>query len=213
MKRVLAGFSLAVVMMLPACVPAMAQDSGPQLTLTTANGQTTFRIGERIPLELVFTGPSNGRYQVEMGSEERRPGFTFEDVKVSPEGGWADPLKIYIESLMGYGGDYLSSDVRLSAKPEVIPMDLNEWVRFDEPGRYQVVVTTRRVADLTARRAVMPPQSGLVLTSSPIEIQIVQATAAWQKAKLAEIESALAKPVKKNDPPSPGQQTAMADLL
>lgn len=205
MKRALAGFGVAVALMLAACAPVMAQDAGPRLTLRTAGGQTVFRMGERIPLELVFTGPGDGRYRIGW-TGERVVGTGFDAVDVSPNGGWADPLRILYAMRGGFGG---GGGSYLSAKPVIVSVNLNEWVRFDQPGTYQVEFTTQRVIALSAGGFQGKP---VKLRSEPIEIKIVPATVAWQKAKLAEIESVLKQPVNKFAADTPERTAAIADL-
>lgn len=214
MKRALAGLSVVVAMCLAwpgwSAAQESRRDTGPQLRVVTADGRTTFRIGERIPLELVFTGPGDGRYAVTTGSTER-PTPLEEKLDISPEDGWVDPLKIYFSG--GMAGSWVSGEAKLSGKPVIVPMELNEWVRFDQPGQYQIVVTSRRVEDLASNGPLSAlTGKGLMLRSNPIEITIIPASAAWQKAKLAEIEALLAAPVKEYAPPPPERSAAIADL-
>src|ERR1700757_103306 len=84
--------------------PASAQDAGPQLTVRTADGQSTYYIGQRIPLELSFTAPDNKRYELNTATSDHSGRNWEEKFELSPAAGWADPLKTYFGSSMGYIG-------------------------------------------------------------------------------------------------------------
>src|ERR1700694_1205606 len=121
----------------------------PQLQVTTSGNQTTFHMGERIPLQLAFTGPENKRFEITNASYDRSGRMSYEEFEVSPDRGWVDPLKTYFSR--GHGGGGLSNSSSLSANPILVTFDLNEWVRFDQPGVYRVTVTSHRVSDLNVR--------------------------------------------------------------
>ncbi len=104
-----------------------AEGTQPSLGLRIATGQSTFHIGERIPLELSFSASDN-RYELTMASYDRSGRMNFEDFAVSPKIGWADPLGSYFANRSGLGGG-LRGIAALSSKPVVVPLDLNEWVR------------------------------------------------------------------------------------
>jgi hypothetical protein len=61
-------------------------------------------------------------------------------------------------------------------KPLQVRLDLNEWVRFDEPGDYLVKITSRRVESSAAW-----PNA---LVSSSIDLHIVPASPEWQESRL-----------------------------
>ncbi len=52
----------------------------------------------------------------------------------------------YFGGLMGVIGGGISWILVLGDHPAVVRVELNEWFRFDEPGRYSVRVTTSRVS-------------------------------------------------------------------
>ena len=158
--------------------PTWADDERPGLMVTAAGGQSTFRMGERIPLDLNFTGPAGEQFQITTASYDRSGRISYEEFEVEPKSGWSDPLAVYFGSRDLIMGGGLSGSKLLSPKPAVIHLNLNEWVRFDQPGNYTVRITSHRVAS---------HPSGLAVTSNPVTLQIVPATAAWQDAKLAAI--------------------------
>src|SRR5260370_23898287 len=75
--------------------PAWAQGTQAVLDVRTASGQSTFRIGERIPLELSFSASEDKRYEITLASYDRSGRMSYEDFGVSPETGWVDPLADY----------------------------------------------------------------------------------------------------------------------
>ena len=192
--------------------PVSAQDAGPQLTVRTAEGQTTFYIGQRIPLELSFTGPDNGRYEINTATSDSRDPIGHEKFEVASSPGWADPLETYFGSMMGYGGSFLSGFLKLSPKPFVINLDLNQWVRFDQPGNYTITIESRRVTDVTEKAPNPYQREPLTLLSNPIRLQIVSAPETWQREKLAAIVTQLNAPPPKPGMPPPDLKITAADL-
>ena len=57
---------------------------------------------------------------------------------MEPDSGWSDPLKSYFSSFAGFMGGGLINFEFLSETPIRIALDLNEWVRFELPGKYRV---------------------------------------------------------------------------
>jgi hypothetical protein len=60
--------------------------------------------------------------------------MAYEEFNVAPASGWVDPLNVYFGSNSGYMGGGLTGFAPLSAKPTVVNLNLNERVRFDQPG-------------------------------------------------------------------------------
>jgi len=142
--------------------------------MQTAGGQTTYHIGERISLKLTFTSPNDTQYVVAPWSNGRGGEFDFESFDVSPGTGWFDPLATYSAQDFPRTGHGWQWPPLLKSKPVEVSLDLNQWVRFDEPGVYRVKVISRRVAGGS--------RNGL--QSNMIELHIVPATPEWQEAKL-----------------------------
>lgn len=105
---------------------ASAEEASPQLQVRTVQGQTLYHVGERIPLELTFTGPENKRFEINMASYDRSGRMGYEEFNVAPASGWADPLHSYCGSSGGFIGGGLTGFGSLSAKPTVINLNLNE---------------------------------------------------------------------------------------
>lgn len=188
MRPLIVGVALTVLLASSLLVYSQQIGDAPKLQVRTTAGQTTFRIGERIPLELAFTGPENKRYEVTASAYDRSGRGSYERFEVSPDRGWADPLKTYFNA--GHVGGGLSGSNALSVKPVVVSIDLNEWVRFDQPGVYHVIIMSHRVSDTRVARGSFGG-GGIELRSKPLELSIIPASKAWQEAQLASILSTL----------------------
>jgi hypothetical protein len=66
---------------------------GEQATLmvTTECQRSTYQIGERIPIDLSFTGPGNKQFEITMSSYDRSGRMAYEQFDVEPNSGWSDP--------------------------------------------------------------------------------------------------------------------------
>ena len=127
--------SKLVVCLIAACLavlPALAQVSDPkdlQFNVSVKGGQTTFRIGEVVPLELSFSSSVEKKYQVDMARYDRSGRLNIESFAVEPSSSWSDPLKRYFNAFSGFMGGGLRGINTLSPKPDLIELQLNEWVR------------------------------------------------------------------------------------
>ena len=188
-------FALAAIsfaLFLP-CVPAAAA-SGPPKDLSLAirfkDGKASFRQGEIIRLVLEFSSPTRNVYGGSTASYDRSGRIHLESFEVTPKDGTADPLDDYYNSGIGVffiGG--LSSTFTLGEKPFTLDRDVNEWVRFDRPGRYSLRVTSPRVGRLGAPTDARP--ESITLTSNALELEIVPATPDWAAAELRRVVAAL----------------------
>jgi hypothetical protein len=182
------------------------------LMVTTEGQRSTYQIGERIPIDLSFTGPGNNQFEITMSSYDRSGRMAYEQFDVEPNSGWSDPLTLYFGSQGGFVGGGLSSLGVLSPTPTVMHLNLNEWVLFDQPGSYTVVVTSHRIGDsLDANRTILHP-SDLILKSNPIHLKILPANSSWQKAKLAAIIDELSTHPAAPGIQPPAREAAVADL-
>jgi hypothetical protein len=163
-------------------VPSPDSQDDPQLRLST--NASVYRQGELIPLELSFTSSVSNRYQVNTASYDRSGRMSYEKFLVEPANGTTDPVHVYFESsrVLMEGG--LSNVRFLSDTPYVIHLDLNEWVRFDEPGNYRITVTSQRVSDMSGSKSFY---RGEGLKSNSIDLRIIEPDEAWQQSELKRI--------------------------
>jgi hypothetical protein len=135
-----------IIIALMACGAALlAQSAEVDLRLSTVSGQSRFRLGEPIALELSFTSTVAGKYSASGGNSDWAAIENFrEEFRVSPSAGTSDPLADYFA-----GGAVSSGPMwfrELSAKPVVVDKQLNQWLHFDRPGHSQVHVISHRVS-------------------------------------------------------------------
>src|SRR5690348_8920326 len=148
--------------------------------VSTRNSQARFRIGEVINLELRFSSNTARKYHLDTASYDRSGRMSTEQFDVSPATGWSDPLAVYFHAFAGFIGGGLRGTKDLSAQPEVIELQLNEWVRFDQPGRYRVTIDSSRVFT----GVLGSPAPPIRVKSNPIDIEIVPANSEWQRQTL-----------------------------
>lgn len=212
MGRAFAFVSLVVMVAWSTRLWASAEDGPPQLQVRTAGGQVLYHVGERIPLELSFTGPENKRFEINMASYDRSGRMGYEEFDVTPASGWADPLRVYFGSSIAFMGGGLTGFAPLSAKPVVVDLNLNEWVRFDQPGTYRIVVVSHRVSNVLTGKGGPFGAPGLDLTSNPIQLRIIPVTKTWERVKLAAILNELEVSAKTPGPEPDSLKVAIADL-
>jgi hypothetical protein len=156
-----------------------AQDTPPVdrnvvLKVSIANDQREFQIGETIPLQLSFTSTVKDRYEINMATYDRSGRMKHEHFTVSPAQGAVDPFDMY-----GLVGGGLTSFQFLSPVPSTIKFNLNEWVRFTQPGEYRLIVSSNRVG---VGNRLSPSGTSLVTArSNQLTLKIVAADPLWQK--------------------------------
>lgn len=138
--------------------------------------QREFHIGEIIPLRLDFSSRIRNRYQLDTAGYDRSGRMNIETFHVTPSKGTVDPIPPEAFNMIGGG---LRGFEFLQPKPRSIWLELNEWVRFDEPGEYQLVVTSERVSMRDQHSAY--GLSTVTARSDQITIKIVPSDREWQK--------------------------------
>jgi hypothetical protein len=181
-RKILLALALLLTAMLAASLAQTATETAPsdvKLTAAVHGGQTTFRVGEVIPLELSFTSTAPGKYQFDNASYDRSGRLNSETFSVEPKSGWDDPLELYFRSYAGFMGGGLRGIETLASKPAVVHLELNEWVRFKEPGRYRITITSSRVSKNGA-----PLFQGINVTSNQLTLTIASPMKEWQDSTL-----------------------------
>lgn len=159
---------------------------GVSFVVRIKGGQTRFRQGELIRLELAFSSTLPDAYHLDSATYDRSGRLEIDAFHLDPQGGASDPLRDYFNFRNGFMGGGLRGNPALGAKPYVVTADLNEWYRFDRPGRYRLYVTSGRVA-----RGRLGGGGGVAVTSNLIEFEVVPAEAAWAKQTLAQAAGVL----------------------
>jgi len=137
-------------------------------------------------LTLSFTGPEDKSLAIDLANYDRSGRMDEDSFNVEPQSGWVDPLAAYFRygSYMGGGirsGEYLSS------KPVTLTANLNEWVRFDQPGTYTLTVTSHRVGPTDKRWGQFPLKTVDLVSSNSVKLTIIPATSEWQDETLKRI--------------------------
>ncbi|MDQ2688158.1 MAG: hypothetical protein M3Y28_09860, partial [Armatimonadota bacterium] len=114
---------------------------GVTFTLTLADGRTQFHTGERIPLALAFSSSIPSKYKLDVGLYDRSGRLESDVFHSDRLDDAVDPLRAYFE-LGSIGGGPGITPPTLDTHPQTIKRDLNEWLRFDKPGRYRIDVTS-----------------------------------------------------------------------
>jgi hypothetical protein len=139
------------------------------LTLRLGDGQAQFHRGEVIPVELTFGSHENRSYSV---PEDCMP-HGYYIYKVPPQ--FVD-RRIEIDAGMGMAEDVGAGchgahwDMDLGATPLEVFQLLNERFRMDQPGKYQIAVTSGRL--------------GFPITSNWVDLEILPDDPKWDEAEL-----------------------------
>jgi hypothetical protein len=162
-----------------AVVHACAQSTPPVdpkivLEVSIPTNQREFHIGETIPLQLSFSSPIKDRYQVNMAQYDRSGRMEYEHFTVSPAQGAVDPVFTY-----NWVGGGLTSFQFLSSAPWTIKVNLNEWLRFTQPGEYRLIISSSRVG--VRDRSSPSGTSPVTARSNALMLKIVAADPVWQK--------------------------------
>lgn len=122
-------------------LPSLAQTSGARAQLSLKDGQTSYRIGEPIVLDLEITADQPG---LSLNTTVTDPASPVDQITVTPSEGAFNWLA---DSSRGhtYSPDYGSSTKLEPGIPQHIALLLNAVYRFDQPGNYTVRVSTNRV--------------------------------------------------------------------
>ena len=181
--------------------------AGP-LVVRPRGGQTTFHIGEVIPLELSFTSPAEKKYQLDMATYDRSGRLMEESFTVGPRSGWVDPLDLYFRARGGFIGGGLRGMQVLSAEPVVVYDELNEWVRFEKPGEYRVTVSSARAS--TLERPFRGSETRAV--SNQLRLTIIAAQPEWKEQTLQQALAVMNGPASTRSP-RPGEPDSHRDAI
>jgi len=148
-------------------------DPNVVLKVAIANDRREFRTGETIPLQLSFSSPVKNHYQLNTAQSDRSGRMCYEQFNISPSEGSVDPLP----NIGSLGG--LRTFKFLTTESWTIKLNLNEWVRFTQPGEYRLIVSSNRVE---VRNPSSPTgTSAVTARSNEITLKIVRADPVWQK--------------------------------
>ena len=159
---------------------------GLSFTVRLKDNRKQFHHGEVITLELSFATSKPKTFRFDAATYERSGRLGLDRFIVDRRTDVVDPLYDYFNSefmLFLIGG--LRGFPDLTHKPYVITADVNEWLRFDKPGRYRLYVMSHRINSDAGHHPV---------TSSVVELEILPPDNKWARQKLNDSIAALSKP-------------------
>jgi hypothetical protein len=121
-----------------------ANPPGVSFTIAFVDGHRQFAQGEPIRVELAFTSSRAATYRLDCGLHDRSGRLGLDEYRVDPGEHVVDPLRDHFEVGVSIGGGIRSMPV-LGEEPARMTFELNEWRRFDAPGRYRLFVRSRRI--------------------------------------------------------------------
>jgi hypothetical protein len=213
-KRHLALASIIVVLMAMARAKAQSPNSAPEaftkrheelraqnpealtLTLKLKDNKVQFHMGEIIRLELGFSSTLPDTYVIDTASYDRSGRLDIDDFVLDQKDGVVDPLHDYYSGgLFSFMGGGLYGILALEKKAHLINYDLNEWCRFDKPGKYRLYVVSGRITKgkpyHSGNKAVSP-------ASNIVDFEILPADQRWEQQTLSEALKAVDSRVKAN---------------
>jgi len=140
------------------------------------------RMGERVYANLIL--PQDSKLST---GTLRRAGCTSFQFKIEPASGWHDPWQHwYYSGIAKHGGGEDGPSVpcgirggRLPGQPQPPPQidfTLNEWIQFDQPGKYTISLAYRARTPVQAPPDELPgerlAESWVTLTTDPIEVTV-----------------------------------------
>ena len=162
---------------------------GVSCVLRTQNGQARFQQGETIRLIAAFSSDRPG-YKIARYVSDRRGMSPLGVIQVTPDEGATDPIgQLPPPNAFFYEGPPPPTPVVLGEKPVEFPFTLNDWVRFDAPGIYQITLVTPRVfpSDGSVKEPssfLFFPANSALTTSTPLQIEIVPTDENWARAQI-----------------------------
>jgi hypothetical protein len=151
------------------------------------DNKNRFQQGEIIRVELSFSSIIKNKYQLNNAIYDRGGRLRLDSYYVDPSEGAVDPLKYQYDYYDGprMGGGVFSTPA-LDANPYTIVRDLNEYLRFDKPGKYRLYVVSNRICGEKDW-----PFDGPAATSNIIEFTIIPTDLEWAAKQFQSAQDAL----------------------
>jgi hypothetical protein len=177
---------LVIIILTPLFVtPALSQDPGQdvRVRLLLAGGKNVYRTGELIRLTLSFTSDRDG---YNLDSTTTKPAHPIDEILLSPDSGVSHWLEEY-SGRHRYPPDH-SSTQKITTIPTTVELPLNDWFRFDRPGRYTVRVKTGRVSRAEQPHAYGPP---IQLMTNEVSFRVVPLSKAEEEQEVRRLSALL----------------------
>jgi hypothetical protein len=177
---------LLIVIFTPLYVTSTpSQDNGHdvRVRLSLAGEKSVYRTGEPIRLTLSFTSDREG-YIID--ATTTKPAHPVDEVLLSPDAGVSRWLDEY-SGRHRYSPDYGSAE-KITATATTVELPLNDWFRFDRPGRYTVRVRTGRVSRPEQPHAFSPP---IPLTTNEVSFKVVPMSSVEEEQEVRRLSARL----------------------
>ena len=162
--------------------PVSSDTSSLGFVVRIKNGQSYFRQGEIISIELGY-GADDRAPVKRFVDHPDRPGLAVDRLVLSPRTGVVDPLRDFLGTVSGWSGPPPRELPFVEAGGSWTAADINEWFRFDKPGKYSLSVLAHKVRS-SFEAFGSPPATATTLKSNTVAFEIVPADTAWQAATL-----------------------------
>jgi len=153
--------------------------------------QRAFQVGELIPIRLSFSSTSLNKYKLNAANYDRSGRLPTEEFTIE-QLGVADPYRdYYYMGLHGMNTGGIRGYPLLEPRPFGIDLTLNDWLRFDKPGRYRLYLKSYRLARESkpgeSRRATV----SFAAVSNIFAVDIIPQNTTWEKEKLDSIRKTM----------------------
>jgi hypothetical protein len=204
-----AGLAITLLILATYCLTSSSTSAqnlqDVTLILKTVKNPAVYNIGEPIRIQLSFSSDA-GNYCFSGGSVSRGwMMYPSENFVVAPLDnpsalgeGTQDPHFDDSAFAFIHGGSILQSIPHwLTKVPDVVSIDLNEWIRFMTPGRYVLTVTSdNRIqpspsCGIWDGREPRAPPAPITVQSNRVELTILPVDRQWELRELDEIRHAL----------------------
>ncbi|HKE87654.1 MAG TPA: HEAT repeat domain-containing protein [Vicinamibacterales bacterium] len=163
----------------PSVAPKPVTAAPVTLTLRLTDQRRQFRPGEIISIELEFSSATTKRFTVDGATYDRSGRLTIDEFVIDRIDDVSDPMLDYFGSSGAYIGGGIRSMGVLGEKPFTVKLELNEWFRFDKPGKYTLAVKSRRVTDES-----VTPHAVVAVESNTVSFEILPRDATWEASEL-----------------------------
>ncbi|WP_067060781.1 hypothetical protein [Roseateles chitosanitabidus] len=157
-------------------------EGGLEVRLEPRGGRRTFSQGEPIVLDLVLVARDGGTAGPWIYAVDEQSSGVSRQIDISPATGW----------FRARGVDHfdMSSMRVIGAKPVRLPVVVNRAISFQQPGRYELAVTTAIERRVTAKPS---DRSSTRITTAPLMLTITAADEGQEAARVATLVAAIEK--------------------
>jgi hypothetical protein len=163
---------------------------GLSFTVEVVGQRTEFRVGEPIPIDVVYRFDESDSFRIN-GYLNPRSHSWVEIFHVSPESG---TRSMSMTTLAAYGSVGTSPQPAMAGKDYRFRAYLNDWRRFDKPGQYHIYDESAR-AWKAKEKGSSNSENDLRLVSNLVEIKVTPASVEWQNEQIHKAVQILDRPV------------------